>query len=82
MAMAIQIPDINFSGIQIFLVHIRVSGIRIPTVVNLFLAIHPTLLTFINSPKLVELLEFKDSRVLVNTVFTEIVEKEKTASKA
>ncbi len=39
-------------------------------IVDLYFAIHQTLLTFINSPKLVELLEFKDSIVLVNTIIT------------
>jgi hypothetical protein len=39
-------------------------------IVDLYIAIHQTLLAFNNSTKLVELLEFKDSRVLVNTVIT------------
>jgi hypothetical protein len=40
-------------------------------IADLYFAIHQTLLTFINSPKLVELLWFKDSRVLVNEIITE-----------
>jgi hypothetical protein len=38
---------------------------------DLQITIHQTLLTFNNSPKLVELLEFKDCRVLVHTIITE-----------
>jgi hypothetical protein len=39
-------------------------------VIDLYFTIRQTLITFNNSTKLVELLEFKEGRVLANTIIT------------
>jgi hypothetical protein len=41
------------------------------TMLDLKIVFHLTQLTFSNFPELVELIEFKDSIVLVNTIITE-----------